>query len=57
MTNEEIIKYITQGGCQKCRMWELSAMQNGYSHGMCEECFNKSFVSVNTNQKLNSECK
>ena len=32
--------------CEKCKLWDRDAKESGYSSGMCEECFNKSFVNV-----------
>lgn len=38
--------------CLKCVAWDIAAKQNGCSHGMCEECFNKLFVRVNLPKDL-----
>lgn len=32
--------------CSKCELWRKIALENGYAHGICEECFNKTCVSV-----------
>jgi hypothetical protein len=33
--------------CIKCKAWDMAAKASGKHSGMCEECFNKNFVSVN----------
>lgn len=33
--------------CNKCKIWNLAAIENGYRMGMCEECFNRNYVSIN----------
>jgi hypothetical protein len=37
--------------CPECIAWDLSAKNNGYSFGMCEECFNKSSVNIRIYEK------
>lgn len=32
--------------CLQCKLWDMSAKENGYASGMCEKCFNKLYVSV-----------
>ncbi len=53
--NEELeeIYNPTWTDCLKCKMWNLASIKNGYYGGMCEECFNKSFVNVYYGMKEN----
>jgi hypothetical protein len=32
--------------CLSCGLWDQAAIENGYAFGMCEECFNKLYVSI-----------
>lgn len=34
--------------CLKCQAWNRFAIENGFAGGICEECFNKSYVNVRT---------
>jgi hypothetical protein len=40
-----INKYPTNP-CEKCKLWQMAAKENGYYSGMCEDCFNKYYVQV-----------
>lgn len=33
--------------CEKCNLFMAAAIENGFNVGICEECFNKSFVHLN----------
>ena len=35
-----------KGNCVKCYIWNKAAIEAGYASGMCEDCFNESYVSV-----------
>ena len=38
--------------CEKCRIWEVAAKMMGYSHGMCEKCFDERYVPIYTDFEL-----
>jgi hypothetical protein len=40
--------------CEKCKMWNLAANENGYARGMCEDCFNKSYVCMRNLNDINT---
>ena len=41
--------------CFNCRLWNEAAKSMGFANGMCEECFNESFVLVNLKHEVNCE--
>ena len=32
--------------CEKCELWNRAAIKNGYQSGMCGDCYNKYYVSI-----------
>ncbi len=38
---------LTNMECEKCKLWDKGAKLNGYSSGMCADCFDKNYVNVN----------
>jgi len=43
--NEKINPYP----CEKCELWNRAAIDNGYQSGMCEECYDKYYVTFKGN--------
>lgn len=43
----------------KCKAWDRVAKEKGYSYGICEDCFNAHYVSVNlgASMKICTACK
>ena len=33
--------------CKMCEVWNRAAIENGYSYGLCEKCYNERYVTVN----------
>ncbi len=46
MNDQQWNKMMEDISCQKCKLYNLAALEAGYSKGMCEDCFNESYVLV-----------
>lgn len=53
MKDEEVVahinKYYNERMCMKCAVWDAAAKEYG-KRGICEECFNRNCVLVETTE-------
>lgn len=47
MKDSEIIEGYIKAECPQCFLWDIAAKDAGYYHGMCSDCFDKNYFSLN----------
>ena len=49
-TEEEFLRIVRDSrGCKDCTIWNLMAKYHGYQGGMCGECYDKQYVTLDFN--------